>query len=294
MVHELHADSDGSNRPIRDEIPFVRVTRSRTRQIENKREIFDVAIPSVSVSCVRARQIENKKNKTEEIVPPLRVTCAKSLQTENKEKSTEKEIPSVRVTRSMSCQIENNVDALKFAVERKQRSAPKNIPAKKRKIEKSVKLTLSSGIDEAKQTNEQCFSVENEVENQIVRQPVGYSSTEQCSSVDINVPNLVDSTSSSRIDEAKHTNEQCASYENAVAQIEFSIGDVVWAKIKESPHWPAKITAFTSQRMIEVHWFNDYRRTKIYRTYKDKNLFTTNDKLSDFLSFFQRKDKIII
>lgn len=132
----VHADSDGSNRSIRDEIQFVRLTRSRTRQFENKGKIFDVEIPSVGVSCVRARQIENKKNKAEEIIPPPRVTCAKSLKTENKEKSAEKEIPSVRVTRSMSCQIENNADTLKFAVKRKQQSAPKNIPAKKKKNRK--------------------------------------------------------------------------------------------------------------------------------------------------------------
>lgn len=66
----VHADSDGSNRSIRDEIQFVRLTRSRTRQFENKGKIFDVEIPSVGVSCVRARQIENKKNKAEEIIPP--------------------------------------------------------------------------------------------------------------------------------------------------------------------------------------------------------------------------------
>lgn len=32
------------------------------------------------------------------------------------------------------------------------------------------------------------------------------------------------------------------------------------------PHWPCKIKSFPSDRHAEVVWFNDYRKTKIFRT----------------------------
>lgn len=51
-----------------------------------------------------------------------------------------------------------------------------------------------------------------------------------------------------------------------IAPIVFQIGEVVWAKIKGSAHWPAKIKSFPSSKMVIVVWFNDYRTTKIYRT----------------------------
>lgn len=50
-----------------------------------------------------------------------------------------------------------------------------------------------------------------------------------------------------------------------IEQIQFQVGEVVWAKIKGSAHWPAKIKCF-SNRMVIVVWFNDYRTTKIYRS----------------------------
>lgn len=51
-----------------------------------------------------------------------------------------------------------------------------------------------------------------------------------------------------------------------IAPIVFQVGEVVWAKIKGSAHWPAKIKSFPSSKMVIVVWFNDYRTTKIYRT----------------------------
>lgn len=51
-----------------------------------------------------------------------------------------------------------------------------------------------------------------------------------------------------------------------IARVEFRVQEVVWAKIKGSPHWPAKINSFPSNRTAEVVWFNDYRKTKIFKT----------------------------
>lgn len=63
----------------------------------------------------------------------------------------------------------------------------------------------------------------------------------------------------------------------ALAVIEFKVKEIVWAKIKGYPAWPARIQSFPSAKMASVIWFNDYRTTKIYRT-----------QLFKFLKFFDR------
>lgn len=53
-----------------------------------------------------------------------------------------------------------------------------------------------------------------------------------------------------------------------IARIQFREGDVIWAKIRGSPHWPAKIEEILHGRtqMYKIYWFNDYRRSKVYGT----------------------------
>lgn len=52
---------------------------------------------------------------------------------------------------------------------------------------------------------------------------------------------------------------------NQVSAVSYRIGEVVWAKIRGSPHCPARIN-WLNGRYTEVTWFNDYRRTKVFRT----------------------------
>lgn len=49
-----------------------------------------------------------------------------------------------------------------------------------------------------------------------------------------------------------------------VAKHNFSVGEIVWAKIRGHSHWPAKVLSFISNGRAEVLWFNDYRSTKLY------------------------------
>lgn len=46
----------------------------------------------------------------------------------------------------------------------------------------------------------------------------------------------------------------------------FQLNEIVWAKIKGWPAWLAKIVDFPSTKMAVVIWFNDNRKTKVYRT----------------------------
>lgn len=84
------------------------------------------------------------------------------------------------------------------------------------------------------------------------------------------------------VDSNDQTNEMAQSVTKnditqTVARIEYKINEVVFAKIKGYPHWPAKIKRFDSNKMVTVVWFNDYRTTKIYKT-----------QLSKFLVNFER------
>lgn len=52
----------------------------------------------------------------------------------------------------------------------------------------------------------------------------------------------------------------------AIVKMAFQIDDAVWVKIRGHPTWPAKIEKFHYGRtlMVDVFWFNDYRRTKVF------------------------------
>lgn len=46
---------------------------------------------------------------------------------------------------------------------------------------------------------------------------------------------------------------------------DFCMNEVVWGKLKGWPHWPARVTAIEGRR-YELYWFNDFRKSKVYRT----------------------------
>lgn len=77
--------------------------------------------------------------------------------------------------------------------------------------------------------------------------------------------NDLQAVSSTAVNESVHSNL-------VVSKIDFTIGEIVWAKIRGSPHWPAKIKSFPKDRTATVVWFNDYRTTTIFRTQLSKFL----------------------
>lgn len=70
--------------------------------------------------------------------------------------------------------------------------------------------------------------------------------------------------------------------QHAIVKVEFRIGEVVWAKIRGFPAWPAKIKAITSSKMVLVVWFNDYRVTKVYKTQLSKFLINFDSFAKNF------------
>lgn len=47
---------------------------------------------------------------------------------------------------------------------------------------------------------------------------------------------------------------------------DFKLNEIIWAEIKGFPGWPAKIIDFPTPKMALVVWYNDHRRTKVFRT----------------------------
>lgn len=62
-------------------------------------------------------------------------------------------------------------------------------------------------------------------------------------------------------DEQKSSNDRSDMTSKAVAIFPFDVD----GKIRGWPHWPAKVLRI-ERRRFEVEWFNDYRRTKLFRS----------------------------
>lgn len=50
-----------------------------------------------------------------------------------------------------------------------------------------------------------------------------------------------------------------------IVEIEFSMGDIVWGKIKGFYNWPAKIVGFSEEK-VTIRWFNDYRYSSVFKS----------------------------
>lgn len=66
--------------------------------------------------------------------------------------------------------------------------------------------------------------------------------------------------------------------------IEYTIGEVVWGKIRGSPDWPAKIVN-KIDRKYELLWFNDYRKTMVFYS----SLSKFYDNFEKFSKHFETK-----
>lgn len=65
----------------------------------------------------------------------------------------------------------------------------------------------------------------------------------------------------------------------------FKVGEVVWAKLRGFPCWPARIEKIIGDKkqLIEIFWFNDYRKSKVYRS----QIFNFHDNFSQFSKEFE-------
>lgn len=102
------------------------------------------------------------------------------------------------------------------------------------------------------------------------------------SDVFINSENVTINSSSQN----EQQTESIAIMTNEVAHLEFKINEVVWGKLRGWPHWPAKIMAI-EQRRYEIYWFNDHRKSKVFRSQMFKfhdNFVTFSKKFNSSIS----------
>lgn len=179
--------------------------------------------------------------------------------------------PTGRVTRSraktLNIEVKNCFPALDTRAPKRKLNNDKGNAAKKRKIEDSSQpttntKTLSNPTSSiVLPTDLPTVPIENVTSNESKDSELpsstdsnnvpSHSSKPEYYSLPLNDSSLAKSS----IDQQK-----------AVVKIEFCVDEIVWAKIKGFSHWPAKIRSFPSNKMAVIIWFNDYRKTKLYRT----------------------------
>lgn len=70
----------------------------------------------------------------------------------------------------------------------------------------------------------------------------------------------------------RDTTKETSAADNSKALVkpDFVLNEIIWAKIKGSAHWPAKIERMvvtaSGLLLYDIKWYNDYRRSKIHRT----------------------------
>lgn len=96
--------------------------------------------------------------------------------------------------------------------------------------------------------------------------------THPCDSTPANEDRLDANISDGSRDIASTQNEAIANTHESnldikiIAQPQFRINEIVWAKLGHFPSWPCKIERLYGIRnqMVEVLWFNDFRRSKMH------------------------------
>lgn len=72
---------------------------------------------------------------------------------------------------------------------------------------------------------------------------------------------------------------------NQIATVEFKEGDVMWAKIRGFPNWPARIESIYGEKkqLYRIYCFNDYRVSKVFKSQITKfgKNFEENSRLFD-------------
>lgn len=97
----------------------------------------------------------------------------------------------------------------------------------------------------------------------------------------IQKPKSISSNTINKSEQAKTV--QSASQSNAVANMKFVPGEVVWCKIRGWSHWPGIIKTIENNK-FNVLWFNDYRTSKVFHT----QLFKFHLNFNEFTKKFGR------
>lgn len=151
--------------------------------------------------------------------------------------------------------------------------------SKRRKIEQDNRAEAGDSNDNfIKRTNNLSIFLKRLTEEDLVK--AGVYTQKTSSSKDDNVPKR-----ENLMIEPKHESKQLA-----ISIPDFVLNEIVWAKIRGSAPWPARIDRISLTKngiqVFEIVWYNDYRRSKIYKTQLNKFL-------ENFEKFAPRFDDVI-
>lgn len=74
-----------------------------------------------------------------------------------------------------------------------------------------------------------------------------------------------------------------------IVQPDFSESEIVWAKLRGSPHWPAQVLSFINNK-AEIFWFGDGRKSIVFTT----QLFKFNSNLAEFSKKCNSNGKLLV
>lgn len=75
---------------------------------------------------------------------------------------------------------------------------------------------------------------------------------------------ITSGSKSSKVLDSKKDDEK----RSQVAVLDFKVGEVIWAKIRGYPGWPARIEQISGEKRLtyRVYWFNDYRTSTVFKS----------------------------
>lgn len=166
----------------------------------------------------------------------------------------EKELPTTRFTRSQAKNMTNDERANKFI----------SLEATKRKIRKrqstNDKLIVNDLALEGDKENI-CPKVKA-ARSKRKHEKIGNDWNIHSESIHLNKKRKI-------VDDSEFVRDEKNINQSKVVSTEFfRVGQVVWAKLRGFPCWPAKIERIGGEKkqFIEIFWFNDYRRSKVFRS----------------------------
>lgn len=234
---------------------------------------------SENLDPTEKRNVGISKHKSEEnhIVIDERVDIRKKSMKKNKSKVNIRSVENNSLptnddnlthTSKKNCQKNRKNEKSKCSKRRVEITGNENIiypDPKKRKmsIDQKVNACISERVTRSK-TKILKSNISNINENETSKA----KAAEKVSEPDQNLKNKKDLASNDdpKLNIAKEPKNIDEKLKIIAVQIKYKVGEVVWAKIRGFPGWPARIEdIFGGKRqMFRIFWFNDYRYSNVY------------------------------
>lgn len=203
-----------------------------------------------------------KVSVTCEMKPNVVIKLKRCDISEYEETSKEKTV----ATKKRKCDASNTTTMMTRAKRRKLNA--ETIQAIETTIETKSKSTNKETL-ERESTSSQNLSVavvnttETSCESSTQDKPIESERTSS-ENLTVAVVNTIETSDESSTDDKSIEANSTSSQILTIAKPLWSIDDAIWAKIRGSCHWPARIIKILPKKQFIVEWFNDYRTTRVF------------------------------